>query len=124
MIDNYVGWSLLKRSMELINIKSSFYTIKFKLLIKTRNQLTKPLIDGQDNDSEGHKFIIQSQINLIDVLNGRKITQRIKRAEDQLDNKKQIKSNRTLDGNHVEISLDVTNHIIGDLNTKRSPTGS
>lgn len=125
MIDNYVGWSLLKRPMELINIKPSFYTIKSKLLIKTRNQLTKLLIDGPDNESEGHKFIIQSQIDLIDELNDRKITKRIKRAEDHSGNKK-TKSKVTkhlIDENQNEISL--TNHtsIINDLNTKRSPTG-
>lgn len=50
---------------------------------KTRIKLTNPLplINGRD-DSDGHKFIIQSRINLIDEINDRKVTQRIIRAQD------------------------------------------
>lgn len=62
--------------------------------------MTNLLIDGQDNDSEGHKYIIQSRMNLIDELNklsGRKVTQRITRASDEDDpTKNDVKINITL----------------------------
>lgn len=67
--------------------------------------LTNPLIDGQDNDSGRHKFIIQSRIiNLIDELNGRKITQCITRAEYVIKLKGDIKNNKKI--------LNVKNEIV------------